>query len=113
RHHAASLALPQLERREAVIAKVRIFARESSRTPQYAGYSRAVQHYLNTIRDSRLKDDQVNLHYTVQSITPATLHIVKSKTAICVCVPWRRYSNSHRSTLPGLIGKPGAMRSSA
>jgi hypothetical protein len=28
-------------------------------------------------------------------------------------VPWRRYSNSRRSTLPGFIGSPGAMRSSA
>src|SRR4029077_8074982 len=46
-------------------------------------------------------------------ITAATLPIVTSKPAIRVCVPWRRYSNSHRSTLPGFIGNPGAMRSSA
>jgi len=26
---------------------------------------------------------------------------------------WRRYSNSRRSTLPGTIGSPGAMRSNA
>ena len=49
----------------------------------------------------------------VSPITPATLPIVTSKPAIRVCVPWRRYSNSHRSTLPGFIGNPGAMRSSA
>ena len=28
-------------------------------------------------------------------------------------MPWRRYSNSRRSTLPGAIGSPGAMRSRA
>ena len=44
---------------------------------------------------------------------PMTLPIVTSKPAIRVCAPWRRYSNSHRSTLPGFIGNPGAMRSSA
>jgi hypothetical protein len=49
----------------------------------------------------------------VSPITPATLPVVTSKPAIRVCVPWRRYSNSHRSTLPGFIGNPGAMRSSA
>src|SRR5580700_10017251 len=33
---------------------------------------------------------------------------VTSKPAIRACVPWRRYSNSRRSTLPGFIGNPGA-----
>lgn len=45
--------------------------------------------------------------------TPATLPVVTSKAAIRVCVPCRRYSNSRRSTLPGRIGRPGAMRSNA
>src|SRR5580704_13782258 len=49
----------------------------------------------------------------VSPITPTTLPMVTSKPAIRVCVPWRRYSNSHRSTLPGFIGNRGAMRSSA
>jgi hypothetical protein len=44
---------------------------------------------------------------------PDDFAVVTSKPEIRVCVPWRRYSNSHRSTLPGFIGKPGAMRSSA
>ena len=49
----------------------------------------------------------------VSPITPATLPVVTLKPAIRVCVPWRRYSNSHRSTLPGFIGSPGAARSKA
>src|SRR5271169_6088936 len=36
--------------------------------------------------------------------TPPTLPEVTSKAAIRACVPWRRYSNSHRSTLPGFLG---------
>ena len=49
----------------------------------------------------------------VLPITPSTLPVATSKAAIRVCVPWRRYSNSRRSTLPGIIGSPGAMRSKA
>jgi len=45
--------------------------------------------------------------------TAPTLPVVTSKPAIRVCVPWRRYSNSRRSTLPGFIGNPGAARSKA
>src|ERR1700746_3653516 len=45
--------------------------------------------------------------------TPPTLPVVTSKPAIRVCVPWRRYSNSRRSTWPGLIGNSGAARSKA
>jgi hypothetical protein len=36
-----------------------------------------------------------------------------SKLAMSVCVPCRRYSNSCRSTLPGLGGKEGAILSRA
>src|SRR5215470_9264003 len=49
----------------------------------------------------------------VSPITPATLPIVTSKPAIRVCVPWRRYSNSHRSTLPGFIGRDALQRLNA
>jgi hypothetical protein len=49
----------------------------------------------------------------VLPITPSTLPVATSKAAIRVCVPWRRYSNSRRSTLPGTIGSPGAIRSRA
>ena len=64
---------------------------------------------LSKVSRNRAKSCSVR----VSPITPVTLPIVTSKPAIRVCVPWRRYSNSHRSTLPGFIGNPGAMRSSA
>src|SRR5271166_2293575 len=33
--------------------------------------------------------------------------VATSKAAIRVCVPWRIYSNSRRSTFPGFIGSDG------
>jgi hypothetical protein len=44
---------------------------------------------------------------------PPTLPVTTSKWAISVWVPWRTDSNSRRSTLPGRMGRDGAMRSSA
>ena len=49
----------------------------------------------------------------VSATLPPTLPVATSRWAISACVPWRIYSNSRRSTLPGLIGREGAMRSSA
>src|SRR5580693_6691707 len=58
---------------------------------------------LSKLSRKRAKSCSVRLSPT----TPATLPLVTSKPAIRACVPWRRYSNSRRSTLPGFIGNPG------
>jgi len=42
-----------------------------------------------------------------------TFPLTTSKLIMNDSVPWRMYSNSRRSTLPGRSGKPGAARSRA
>ena len=42
-----------------------------------------------------------------------TWPVTTSRLTMKVRVPWRTYSNSRRSTLPGSGGKPGCVRSSA
>ena len=43
----------------------------------------------------------------------STWPVATSRLRINVQVPWRIYSNSRRSTLPGASGSPGYLRSSA
>jgi hypothetical protein len=70
---------------------------------QYRG-----RNYLVPV-DARL-EDEFSVNYELTRIDDV-LFAVSQASGVKLLM--RRYSNSHRSTLPGFIGNPGAMRSSA